>query len=125
MPSTRERTNRTSETCATLIALPISEWMRDTASTVAQLRLLPLCQNDMRGARRRDVLAALIAELGSVDAGEKVFAGAEQDGGNRQVHLVDQSGAKILLDRGDPAAEPDVLTFGRSDGALKGSVDAV
>src|SRR5256885_2176134 len=95
-------------------------------TTVVRIgQLLAPCQNDVRGVRRGNVLAALVTELCSVETAEKVLSGAEQDGRNRQVHLVDQSGAQILPDRSDPAAEPDVLAVGCIEGALKCSVDAV
>jgi hypothetical protein len=56
----------------------------------------------MRRVRRGHVFGALIAEPWGVDPGEKVFPRAEEDRGNRKVHFVDESGAEILLDRGDP-----------------------
>lgn len=52
----------------------------------------------MRGARRGNVLSAVIAELGQIDIGEKVLPGAEQDRGNGEVHFVDQPRAEILPD---------------------------
>ena len=66
----------------------------------------------MHGGRRGDVLGAAIAEPWRIDAGEKVFAGSEEDRGNGKVHLVDESGAEILPDRRHAAAEADVPAAG-------------
>ena len=41
------------------------------------------------------------------------------------MHLIDQSGEKILPDRGDPAVETDVLTIRSIGRALKRGVDAI
>src|SRR5262245_60736331 len=67
----------------------------------------------------------MIAELPCVDTGKKVFARAEENGGNGEVHLVDETRAQILSDRRDAAAQPDVLTVRSFDGAFQCSVDAI
>ena len=41
-----------------------------------------------------------------------MFAGAEHDGTDRDMHFVDQSGLKTLPDGGDTAAKADVLACG-------------
>jgi hypothetical protein len=71
------------------------------------------------------VLATLIAELGCVDAGEKVFAGAEEDRGNGEMHLVDESRAQVLPDCSDAPAQPDILAIRGFAGAFQRNVDAV
>ena len=45
----------------------------------------------MRGVRRRNMLAALIAELWKIETGEEVFAAAEEDRRDGEMHLVDQA----------------------------------
>src|SRR5947207_4880935 len=62
----------------------------------------------MRRALARNGLPALVAEGSRVDVVQEVLAGAEQDGPDREMQLVDQPGAKELADRGHAAAEPDV-----------------
>jgi len=71
------------------------------------------------------VFGAFVAEPRRVDAGEKMFPGAEQDRCNGEVHIVDQSGPQILPDRRHSAAEADVLAAGGVDGAFKRLIDAV
>jgi hypothetical protein len=41
------------------------------------------------------------------------------------MHLVDKSRSKVLLDGGDPASKPDVLTLSSLGGSLKRSVNAI
>src|SRR6267378_3772962 len=84
-----------------------------------------LGEDGVGGVRCGDVPAAVIAELWCVNARKKMFSRAKQSRRNSEVHLVDQACLKILLDRGDTAAEPDILTIGRVHGALKGGVDAI
>jgi hypothetical protein len=72
-----------------------------------------------------NVLGAVIAELWSVDTGEQVLPGTQQDRGDGQVHLVDQSCAKVLPDRGYAAAKPDVLAVGGVGRSLKRCVDTI
>ena len=56
---------------------------------VANGGLSLLCQNDVGGVLRGNVLGAPITEAECVDVGEEVFAGAEECRGDRNVHLVD------------------------------------
>src|SRR5689334_1098961 len=79
----------------------------------------------MRRVRRGNMLDAFIAELRRVDAGEKMFSGAEQHRRNGQVHLVNQSGTQILPYRRDSAAQADISVAGRVSRAFKRFVDAV
>jgi hypothetical protein len=74
---------------------------------------------------RRNVFSALVAEFWQIDAGKKVFSRTEQDRGNSKVQLVDESRTKILPDRGDTAAEPDISAAGSIAGPLKYSMDII
>ncbi|SFA96942.1 hypothetical protein SAMN04515620_11050 [Collimonas sp. OK607] len=73
----------------------------------------------------RNIFGALITEFWQVDAGKKMFSGAEKDRGDNEVQFVYESGAKVLPNRGDTAAEPDILAAGSNGGKLKCSVDIV
>jgi len=73
----------------------------------------------------RNIFGALIAESWQIDAGKKMLSGAEQDRGDCEVQFVDESCAKVLPNRGDAAAEPDILTAGSIGGKLKCSADIV
>jgi hypothetical protein len=57
------------------------------------------------------MLCATIAELYCVQTCEKVLTGTEKGWSNGQVHLVDESRAKVLPNRCRTAANPDILTF--------------
>lgn len=78
----------------------------------------------MHGIGARDALTALVTERRRIDAGEEVFAGAEQARADRDMQLVDKSGLEVLPDRGYSAAEPNVLTIGRVDCHLQRRVDS-
>ena len=56
------------------------------------LGLLTFGEDDVGGVWGGDVFGTAIAELGQVDAGEKVFAGAKERRGEGEVHLVDEPG---------------------------------
>ena len=70
------------------------------------------------------VLDALVAQRAHVDAVQEMLAGAEQDGRDRQVQLVDETGAQILPDRGYASAQPDVAAGRRILRLLQRGVDA-
>src|SRR2546427_7312027 len=55
------------------------------------------------------VFHALVSERTHIETFQQVFAFAKQDGRQRQVQLVDQTGAEILPNSGDTAADADVL----------------
>src|SRR6266481_10048517 len=94
-------------------------------SAIGRLRLLALCQDDVRDVGCGNVLGAVIAELCCVDTGEEVLSGAQQDRGDGQMHLVDQPGAKVLPNRGYAAAKSDVLAVGGVGRSLKRCVDTI
>ena len=79
----------------------------------------------MGGGWRRDVVRSLEAEGAQVEAGEEVLAGAEQNGAHHKVHFVDKPGLKVLADRVDAAAEPDVLALRRGFGLAEALVNAL
>ena len=58
-------------------------------------------KNDMRRTIARDVLRTGVAELDEINVAKEAFARPEEHWAYRQVHLIDESGAKILLNGGD------------------------
>src|SRR5258708_37460267 len=56
---------------------------------------------------------------------EQALPAAEQYGGDRQVHLVDEASFQVLLDGRRPAPKPDVLSIGRFERSLECRFDAV
>ena len=71
------------------------------------------------------VFPALIAELRRVDPFEKRFSRTEKNRRDRHVHLIDQSGAKVLPDCSRPAAQSDILTFRSFLCSLQCGVNAI
>jgi hypothetical protein len=71
------------------------------------------------------MFGALVPESRKVDAREQVFSGPEQDRRNRQVHLVDQPGLKILPDGGHSSAQADVFATGGISGPLQGLMNVI
>jgi hypothetical protein len=55
----------------------------------------------MRRTLTRDVLRAGVSELDEINVAKEAFARAEEQRGYRQIQLIDESGAKILLNGGD------------------------
>ena len=55
---------------------------------------------------------------------EEPFPGAEQDRDDRDIHLVDEAGSQILLDRGRATAQPDVAAAGCVECLLERYLDA-
>src|SRR3989442_7604944 len=53
-----------------------------------------------------------------------MLARAEQDGGDREMHLVDEPGLEVLADRRDAAAQPHVFPAGCPDRLLERVLDA-
>src|SRR5881296_3876723 len=53
-----------------------------------------------------------------------MLARAEQDGGDREMHLVDEPCLEVLADRRDAAAQPHVFPAGRPDRLLERVMDA-
>ena len=62
----------------------------------------------MGGFLRRNQLNALVAQCARVDPLEQSLPAAQKDRRDREVHLVDEAGAKILLE-GVGAATASVL----------------
>ena len=75
--------------------------------------------------RRGDELDALVADSAAVEVVEEALTAAEQYWHDRDVHLVDQAGAEVLLDGCHPAAESDVLTVRCVERLLERRFDVV
>src|ERR1700722_15347435 len=78
----------------------------------------------------RNMLDAPIAKRGHIEAAKKIFARSQQARRDGQVHLVNEFGPQVLLNGGDTAAKPNVLSFGgfrrllkRRGNALSGEVE--
>jgi len=70
-----------------------------------------LAQHDVRnGTRAWDVFEILVAERAYVDPVQQMLSGAEQDGRDGELHLVDQAGAQVLSNRGNAATQSNVET---------------
>ncbi len=87
--------------------------------------LRAFCDDEVRCVRSGNVFRALIAQLRCVNTFQKTFSCTEEDRRHGQVHLVDKSGAKVLPDRGNPAAKPDILTVRSVNSSFKGGVNAI
>src|SRR6185369_1816534 len=68
-----------------------------------------LRQDDMHDAVRGGVLGTLVTEAYHIDTGKELLAAPQKHRGNHEVNLVDQPGGEVLANRGDAAADPDVL----------------
>src|SRR5262245_29120356 len=79
----------------------------------------------MRGIRRGHMLTARVAKLGEIDAAEEMLTRAQQNRGDRKVHLVDQTGPQIVPEGGDAAADADILAARGIEGALEHVLDAI
>src|SRR5271163_350115 len=78
----------------------------------------------MRRTLARDVLRTGVSELDEINVAKEAFARAEEHRAYRQIQLIDESGAKILLNGGD-ASDKNVLSTGGRCGSLEGAVDSV
>jgi hypothetical protein len=74
----------------------------------------------MQRGRSTDELRNLVPVWRFCEVVEEPLTAAEQQGRVRQMHLVDQPGAQLLLDRGDATGEPHVLPVGRLVRPLQG-----
>src|SRR6266571_1927534 len=72
-----------------------------------------------------DELDTLVAEGASVEAIEEALTGAEEDGHDRDVHLVDKAGLQVLLDRCRAAPQPHVQAARRRESLRQRRFDAV
>ncbi len=71
------------------------------------------------------MFGAVIAELGRVNAFQEGFTGTEEDRRECQVHVIDESGAKVLPEGGDAAAQPDIPAVGSVNGSIQRGVNAI
>lgn len=70
-----------------------------------------------------DEFDALIPVWAAVEVLEEPLAAAEQDGHDRQVQVVDQACAKVLLNCGRATADPDVSSVGGLESSLQRRFD--
>ena len=60
------------------------------------------------------MVGELVAEGGEIEVAKDAFAATDEDGGGDEVHLVDEAGAKILLDGGGASAEANIFPLAAS-----------
>jgi hypothetical protein len=82
-------------------------------------------ETDMQRGGRTDELGNLISLWSVGEIVEEPLAATEQRRRVRQMHLIDEAGPEILLNRRDAAGQPYVFTVGRSDSPLKGRFNTV
>ena len=70
-------------------------------------------------------MGELVAESGEIEVAKDAFAAADEDWRGDEVHLVDEAGAKILLDGGGASAEANIFAVGGGDGLLERAMNAV
>src|ERR1700730_16524553 len=78
----------------------------------------------MRRTLARDMLRTGVSELDEINVAKEAFARAEEHWRYRQMQLIDESGAKILLNGGD-ASDKNVLSIRGRCGSLEGAVDSI
>lgn len=59
------------------------------------------------------MFGTLVTKRQHVEIGEQALAGAEQDGGDCNVHFVNQAGTQVLLNRRHAPAKPNIEPIGR------------
>ena len=79
----------------------------------------------MQRTLSRCMPCAGVAQLPQIEPGEQWLSGAEQHRPKREVHVIDETGAEILTDRGGTAADSNVASAGRGPGLLQRSMDPV
>src|ERR1700730_8487356 len=79
----------------------------------------------MRRTLARAVLRTGVSKLDEINVAKEAFARAEEHRGYRQIQLIDESGAKILLNGGDAASDTNVFPIRGRGGSLEGAVDAI
>ena len=82
-------------------------------------------QNNVRRTLTGSVLRTDVSKLDEIYITKKVFSRAEEHWRYRQIQLIDKSGAKILANRGDAAADTNVFPIRGRRGFLKGAVDSI
>ena len=90
---------------------------------IRESELFLFCE-DVGGVFAGDGFGRSEAEFGEVDTGEEVFALAEEDGGDGEVHLVDLICGQVLANGGDAASDADVLAVGCFFGLLESGAGA-
>src|SRR5580692_8402507 len=78
----------------------------------------------MRRTLARDVLRTGVSELDEINVAKEALTRAEEHWGYRQIQLIDESGAKILL-RGGDASDTNVFPIRGCCGSLEGAVDSI
>src|SRR5580658_3301820 len=73
----------------------------------------------------RNMLDAPVAKRRRIEAAKKIFARSQQARRDGQVHLVNQFRPQVLLNGGDTAAKPNVLSFGGFRRLLKRGVNTI
>src|ERR1700733_10711658 len=79
----------------------------------------------MRRTLSRDVLRTRVSELDEINVAEEAFARTEEHWAYRQIQLIDESGAKILLNGGDAASDTNVFPIRGRNGSLEGPVNSI
>ena len=79
----------------------------------------------MRGTLARHVLRTGVSELDEINIAKEAFARAEEHWGYRQIQLIDESGAKILLNSSYAASDTNVFAIRGRGGSLEGAVDSI
>jgi hypothetical protein len=74
---------------------------------------------------RADEADAVVSRWAAVQVVEQAGAGAEKEGNNMDLHLIDQTRGQVLLGRIGAAAEGHVPAAGRLEGTLERRLDAV
>ena len=82
-------------------------------------------QNNMRRTLARDVLRKGVSELDEINVAKESFARAEEYWGYPQIRLIDESGAKILLNGDDATSDTNVFPIRGCRGSLEGAVDYI
>src|SRR5580700_9566062 len=79
----------------------------------------------MRCTLACDVLRTGVSELDEINLAKEAFTRAEEHWGYRQVQLIDEPGAKILLNGGDAASDTNVFPIRGRCGSLEGAMDSI
>jgi antitoxin component of MazEF toxin-antitoxin module len=65
--------------------------------------------DDVCGFLAGDVLAARVSERRQVETRHEMFSRTEENGGDGEVHLVNEAGLQVLPDRRHSSAEADIV----------------
>ena len=72
-----------------------------------------------------DLLRTGASERNEINVAKEAFPRAQEHWAYRQIQLIDESGAKILLNGGDAAPDTNVFPIRRRCGSLEGAVDSI